>query len=109
MKDRCLWAKNNLLPFRGVVAGIEFASITQFGCEQHYLVSQAAEALGIPTKLLYTWRKQEIEQARPNALTLDNYADALNRMNSSPNISNGENSAQTARGRTYVMGTEIRF
>ncbi|WP_047684247.1 MULTISPECIES: TonB-dependent receptor domain-containing protein [Xenorhabdus] len=38
-----------------------------------------------------------------------NYADALNRMNSSPNISEGEVVAQTARGRTYVMSAEVRF
>ncbi|MDX8000049.1 TonB-dependent receptor [Xenorhabdus sp. Reich] len=38
-----------------------------------------------------------------------NYADALNRMNSSANISSGDAVAQTARGRTYVMGAEIRF
>ncbi|MDR0219095.1 MAG: TonB-dependent receptor [Enterobacteriaceae bacterium] len=37
------------------------------------------------------------------------YADALNRMNSSPNVTEGETSSQTARGRTYVMGAEIRF
>ncbi|WP_340608637.1 TonB-dependent receptor domain-containing protein [Xenorhabdus bharatensis] len=38
-----------------------------------------------------------------------NYADALNRMNSSPNVTSGEVTSQTARGRTYVMGAEIRF
>ncbi|MEX0446132.1 TonB-dependent receptor [Xenorhabdus sp. SGI246] len=38
-----------------------------------------------------------------------NYSDALNRMNSSPNISEGEVVAQTARGRTYVMSAEVRF
>ncbi len=38
-----------------------------------------------------------------------NYADALNRMNSSANISNGDAVVQTARGRTYVIGAEVRF
>ncbi|WP_038269746.1 TonB-dependent receptor domain-containing protein [Xenorhabdus cabanillasii] len=38
-----------------------------------------------------------------------NYADALNRMNSSPNIAEGEAVAQTAGGRTYVIGAEVRF
>ncbi|MBD2791709.1 TonB-dependent receptor domain-containing protein [Xenorhabdus szentirmaii] len=38
-----------------------------------------------------------------------NYADALNRMNSSINVTSGDTISQTARGRTYVMGAEVRF
>ncbi|QTL40297.1 transposase [Xenorhabdus budapestensis] len=35
--------------------------------EQGYTVPQAAETLGIPTKLLYTWRKHYVEQSKPGA------------------------------------------
>ncbi|CDL80344.1 transposase [Xenorhabdus cabanillasii JM26] len=45
--------------------------------EQHHTAPQAAEALGIPTKLLYTWRKQAVEQAKPNALTPDERQELL--------------------------------
>ncbi|MBC8946295.1 transposase [Xenorhabdus indica] len=39
--------------------------------EQGYTVPLAAETLGISTKLLYTWRKQAVEQAKPGALTTE--------------------------------------
>ncbi|WP_148886089.1 TonB-dependent receptor domain-containing protein [Xenorhabdus doucetiae] len=42
-------------------------------------------------------------------LTNRSYADALNRMNSSPIMAQQDSKTQTARGRTYVMGAEIRF
>ncbi|MBD2795257.1 TonB-dependent receptor [Xenorhabdus sp. 18] len=42
-------------------------------------------------------------------LTNKNYSDALNRSNSSPVMGDQETKTQTARGRTYVMGAEIRF
>ncbi|MBC8954329.1 TonB-dependent receptor [Xenorhabdus sp. PB62.4] len=42
-------------------------------------------------------------------LTNRNYADALNRMNSSAHMGASDATTQTARGRTYVMGAEIRF
>ncbi|MDX7988094.1 TonB-dependent receptor [Xenorhabdus sp. 12] len=42
-------------------------------------------------------------------LTNRNYSEALNRMNSSPLMQEQESKTQTARGRTYVMGAEIRF
>lgn len=42
-------------------------------------------------------------------LTNRNYSDALNRMNSSPFLAEQDSKTQTARGRTYVMGAEIRF
>ncbi|WP_446469312.1 TonB-dependent receptor domain-containing protein [Xenorhabdus stockiae] len=42
-------------------------------------------------------------------LTNQNYSEALNRMNSSPLMQDQESKNQTARGRTYVMGAEIRF
>ncbi|MBE8595352.1 TonB-dependent receptor domain-containing protein [Xenorhabdus sp. BG5] len=42
-------------------------------------------------------------------LTNRNYSDALNRMNSSAFIAEQDTKTQTARGRTYVMGAEIRF
>ncbi|WFQ80263.1 TonB-dependent receptor [Xenorhabdus sp. SF857] len=42
-------------------------------------------------------------------LTNRNYSDALNRMNSSPMMGEQDAKTQTARGRTYVMGAEIRF
>ncbi len=42
-------------------------------------------------------------------VTNRNYADALNRMNSSAFMSDQDAKTQTARGRTYVMGAEIRF
>ncbi|OTA18881.1 putative TonB-denpendent outer membrane receptor [Xenorhabdus beddingii] len=42
-------------------------------------------------------------------LTNKNYSDALNRMNSSPIMGDQDTKTQTARGRTYVMGAEIRF
>ncbi len=42
-------------------------------------------------------------------LTNRNYSDALNRMNSSPMMSEQNAKTQTARGRTYVMGAEVRF
>ncbi|MDE9467435.1 transposase, partial [Xenorhabdus bovienii] len=32
--------------------------------EQCYTVPQAAETLGIPTKLLYTWRKHYVEKSK---------------------------------------------
>ncbi|PHM68817.1 TonB-dependent receptor domain-containing protein [Xenorhabdus sp. KJ12.1] len=38
-----------------------------------------------------------------------NYADAMNRMSASPNMTQDGAVTQTARGRTYVMGAEIRF
>ncbi|MDX7992402.1 TonB-dependent receptor domain-containing protein [Xenorhabdus littoralis] len=38
-----------------------------------------------------------------------NYSEALNRMNSSPIMADQDSKTQTARGRTYVMGAEIRF
>lgn len=38
--------------------------------EQGYTVSQAANALGITTKLLYAWRKHHEAEHKPNALTL---------------------------------------
>ncbi|MCG3462858.1 TonB-dependent receptor [Xenorhabdus bovienii] len=38
-----------------------------------------------------------------------NYSDALNRMNSSPMMDEQNARTQTARGRTYVMGAEVRF
>ncbi|WP_272537168.1 transposase, partial [Providencia sp. PROV206] len=37
--------------------------------EQGYTVSQAANALGITTKLLYAWRKHREAENKPNALT----------------------------------------
>ncbi|WP_074022210.1 TonB-dependent receptor domain-containing protein [Xenorhabdus eapokensis] len=42
-------------------------------------------------------------------LTNRNYSDALNRMNSSAFLGEQDTKTQTARGRTYVMGAEIRF
>ncbi|TDB45586.1 MULTISPECIES: transposase [Photorhabdus] len=45
--------------------------------EQHYTVPQAAEALGLPKKLLYTWRKHAVEQAQPGALTPDERQELL--------------------------------
>ncbi|OTA16068.1 putative TonB-denpendent outer membrane receptor [Xenorhabdus vietnamensis] len=42
-------------------------------------------------------------------LTNRNYADALNRMNSSVKMTEDDATTQTARGRTYVVGAEIRF
>ncbi|PHM53488.1 putative TonB-denpendent outer membrane receptor [Xenorhabdus hominickii] len=42
-------------------------------------------------------------------LTNRNYSDALNRMNTSPMMAEQDTKTQTARGRTYVMGAEIRF
>ncbi|MBD1227231.1 TonB-dependent receptor domain-containing protein [Xenorhabdus griffiniae] len=42
-------------------------------------------------------------------LTNRNYSDALNRMNTSPMMADQDTKTQTARGRTYVMGAEIRF
>ncbi len=42
-------------------------------------------------------------------LTNRNYSDALNRMNSSAFLGEQDAKTQTARGRTYVMGAEIRF
>ncbi|WP_051894624.1 TonB-dependent receptor [Xenorhabdus bovienii] len=42
-------------------------------------------------------------------LTNGNYADALNRMNSSAFMGDDDAVTQTARGRTYVMGAEVRF
>ncbi|WP_420919538.1 TonB-dependent receptor domain-containing protein [Xenorhabdus bovienii] len=42
-------------------------------------------------------------------LTNRNYSDALNRMNSSPMMEDQNARTQTARGRTYVMGAEVRF
>ncbi|MDC9593250.1 TonB-dependent receptor domain-containing protein [Xenorhabdus sp. IM139775] len=42
-------------------------------------------------------------------LTNRNYSDALNRMNSSAFLAEQDTKTQTARGRTYVMGAEIRF
>ncbi len=42
-------------------------------------------------------------------LTNRNYSDALNRMNTSPMMADQDAKTQTARGRTYVMGAEIRF
>ncbi|MDE9496758.1 TonB-dependent receptor [Xenorhabdus bovienii] len=42
-------------------------------------------------------------------LTNRNYADALNRMNSSAFMGDDDAVTQTARGRTYVMGAEVRF
>nr|WP_282550904.1 MULTISPECIES: transposase [Providencia] len=38
--------------------------------EQGYTVQQAANALGITTKLLYAWRKRHEAENKPNALTL---------------------------------------
>ncbi|HCI96926.1 MAG TPA: hypothetical protein DHV44_11700 [Providencia sp.] len=37
--------------------------------EQGYTVQQAANALGITTKLLYAWRKRHEAENKPNALT----------------------------------------
>ncbi|CBJ79769.1 transposase (fragment) [Xenorhabdus bovienii SS-2004] len=45
--------------------------------EQSYTVPQAAETLGIPTKLLYTWRKHDVEQSKPSALTPDERQELL--------------------------------
>ncbi|PHM26413.1 TonB-dependent receptor domain-containing protein [Xenorhabdus ehlersii] len=42
-------------------------------------------------------------------LTNRSYSDALNRMNTSPMMADQDTKTQTARGRTYVMGAEIRF
>ncbi|MCC8381804.1 TonB-dependent receptor domain-containing protein [Xenorhabdus sp. PB30.3] len=39
----------------------------------------------------------------------ENYSDALNRMGSAPHMTQEGAITQTARGRTYVMGAEIRF
>ncbi|MDV5228060.1 IS3 family transposase [Providencia manganoxydans] len=38
--------------------------------EQGYTVPQAAKALDIPTKLLYSWRKRYEKEGLPGALTL---------------------------------------
>ncbi|MDC9591921.1 transposase, partial [Xenorhabdus sp. XENO-10] len=45
--------------------------------EQGYTVPQAAEILGIPTKLLYTGRKRSVEQSQPGALTPDERQELL--------------------------------
>ncbi|NHB94485.1 transposase [Photorhabdus cinerea] len=45
--------------------------------EQGYTVPLAAETLGISTKLLYTWRKQAMEQAKPGALTSEERQELL--------------------------------
>ncbi|BET97180.1 TonB-dependent receptor [Xenorhabdus sp. TCT-1] len=42
-------------------------------------------------------------------LTNRSYSEALNRMNTSPMMADQDAKTQTARGRTYVMGAEIRF
>ncbi|MDE1488765.1 TonB-dependent receptor [Xenorhabdus bovienii] len=38
-----------------------------------------------------------------------NYSEALSRMNSSTMMRDQDERTQTARGRTYVMGAEVRF
>lgn len=38
-----------------------------------------------------------------------NYSEALNRLNSNPSQSSGESPANTARGRTYLVGAEFRM
>ncbi|MDE9463670.1 transposase, partial [Xenorhabdus bovienii] len=45
--------------------------------EQGYTVPQAAETLGIPTKLLYTWRKHYVEKSKPGSLISDERQELL--------------------------------
>ncbi|PHM31232.1 TonB-dependent receptor domain-containing protein [Xenorhabdus innexi] len=42
-------------------------------------------------------------------LTNKNYSEALNRINSLPMMDEADTTTKTARGRSYVMGAEIRF
>ncbi|MDE9516120.1 transposase [Xenorhabdus bovienii] len=45
--------------------------------EQGYTVPQAAETLGIPTKLLYTWRKHYVEKSKSGSLISDERQELL--------------------------------